>query len=337
MKLSLKNKKIIAIVCAVVFALSVTIGCIAYAYANHKNYVDSMSFEYFNTENVQISELASTSYTKTLTATVLPSDAQDKSVDWSYAWEDTSITEDVTTYLSVVPSGEGSTTATVTCLKGFLNKNIVITVTTRVGGFSATCLVRYLGVPETLTIDKSAYTTAYDSTVSKDLTQIYTNTTYDIPLVLSNSMNQVGSGYGNYKIELSAPGTILVNNKVVVRSTGETTNSTEEYTFTIQEHSTEGYLYANVQIGSNFYSPIQVSIVDGKLHVVAKNAMLAYSNVVGNQTAYSERTITGMKNGQTAYYSVTVTETNTNLSQTINFKILSSVSGVNLSLTEINF
>ena len=336
MKLSLKSKKIIAISTAIVLVVAATVGCLVYSLALNKQITEAMSFEYFNTENVQIAELASTSYTKTLTATVLPSDAQDKSVDWSYAWEDSSITDDVTTYLSVVPSEDGSTTATVTCLKGFLNRKIIITVTTRVGGFSATCVVKYLGVPETLTIDKSAYSTAYDSTVSKDLTQIYSNSTYDIPLVLSNAMNSVGSGYGSYKITLTAPGTILVNNKVVTNSTGAVTNNTEEYTFSIQENS-DGSLYPTVQIGSSFLTPIEVSIVNGKLHVVTKDAMLAYSTYSGNPAGSSTRTVTGMKNGQTAYYSVTVTETNTNLSQTINFKILSKVSGVNLSLTEINF
>lgn len=336
MKLSLKSKKIIAISTAIVLVVAATVGCLVYSLALNKQITEAMSFEYFNTENVKIAELASTTYTKTLTATVLPSDAQDKSVDWSYAWEDTSITEDVTTYLSVVPSGDGSTTATVTCLKGFLNKNIIITVTTRVGGFSATCLVRYLGVPETLTIDSSAYTTAYDSTVSKDLTQIYTNSSYDLPLVLGNSMNSVGSGYGSYKITLSAPGTILVNAKTVVRSTGEETNKTEEATFNISENP-DGKIYASAQIGNNFLTPICVYINEGKLHVSTNNSMLAYTNTVGGQSSYCTRTVIGMKDGQTAYYSVTVTETNTNVSQTINFKILSSVSSVNLSLTEINF
>ncbi|MBQ9117875.1 MAG: hypothetical protein IJY11_01575 [Clostridia bacterium] len=83
------------------------------------------------------------------TATVLPATATNKKVDWSVAWADGQ-SGTVTDYVTVTPSSDGSTTASVKCYKAFTG-NVVVTVTTRESGYTAECIVTFVGVPTDLT------------------------------------------------------------------------------------------------------------------------------------------------------------------------------------------
>ena len=76
---------------------------------------------------------ADNSVSKTLTATVTPDDANDKSVDWSIAWMSgaTRAEEAVTDYVTVTPESDGALVATVTCHKAFPGDKAVITVKTK--------------------------------------------------------------------------------------------------------------------------------------------------------------------------------------------------------------
>ena len=89
---------------------------------------------------------------QTITATVLPMTASNKEVDWSVAWISADDTRDVTEYVTVTPESDGSTTATVTAHQAFENSPVMITVTTRQGGFTAQTYVRYIGVASGLSI-----------------------------------------------------------------------------------------------------------------------------------------------------------------------------------------
>lgn len=77
---------------------------------------------------------ADNSVSKTITATVAPATAANKYVDWSVAWGDESNEADVTQYVTVTPTSNGSTVATVTCKQPFTG-NIIVTVTTRENGY----------------------------------------------------------------------------------------------------------------------------------------------------------------------------------------------------------
>ena len=79
---------------------------------------------------------------QTLTATIQPATTENKEVDWTVAWADSTGVGDVTDYITVTPESDGSTNATVTCYKPFTG-DIVITVITRDGGFTARCLCNY--------------------------------------------------------------------------------------------------------------------------------------------------------------------------------------------------
>ena len=70
----------------------------------------------------------------TVQATVLPQDATNREVDWSLSWASPASSwasgKTVTDYVTVTPSSDGSTTATVRCLQAF-GAQIRLTVTSR--------------------------------------------------------------------------------------------------------------------------------------------------------------------------------------------------------------
>lgn len=111
-----------------------------------------------------------------LQATVLPEDATNKAVDWSVAWADGSDNSDLSEYLTVTPERDGSTIASVRCYKAF-DKKINVIVTTRDGGFTALCVVSYVGenpsslnvIFDGVTMDDGVYVLSPYSTVSAQL------------------------------------------------------------------------------------------------------------------------------------------------------------------------
>src|SRR5574344_41694 len=73
---------------------------------------------------------------KKITATVLPVDAPDKSVDCSIEWCTPIEGKAVTDYLTITPDSDGSLTATITAYKGLEGASAYVKATTRVGGFT---------------------------------------------------------------------------------------------------------------------------------------------------------------------------------------------------------
>ena len=90
-----------------------------------------------------------------ITATVLPEEAPDKTVDWTGAWEDGSDT-DIDNYVQVIPDADGSCNAAIRCYAAF-EGTIVVTCVTRDGGFTATCNVTFVGVPSEIVFDYKDY------------------------------------------------------------------------------------------------------------------------------------------------------------------------------------
>lgn len=92
----------------------------------------------------------------TLTATVKPDSAADKSVNWAVAFVNPSSEwatgKTVTDYVTVTPSSDGSTTATVKCLQPF-GEQIKITVTSRMNTeATASCTVDFSARPKVLAV-----------------------------------------------------------------------------------------------------------------------------------------------------------------------------------------
>ncbi|MDE5721717.1 MAG: hypothetical protein K2I30_03120 [Clostridia bacterium] len=144
-----------------------------------------------------------TGITVNVTASVEPSTATNKAVDWSVMWADSTNTANVTDYVTVTPASNGSTTATVTCYKAFTG-DILVVVTTREGGYTADCVVTFVGKPTSLTL------TSVNANKSGDKYGLGVGTTYDFNINLTNAINAVGAAYKDYSVAVVATGDLTV-------------------------------------------------------------------------------------------------------------------------------
>lgn len=149
--------------------------------------------------------------TLTLEATVYPATATTKTVDWSIAWEtpDSGFAagKTVTDYVTVIPTADGSTTANVTCYAPF-EGNIIVTVTTRSGGFTDTCIVSFIGLPSAISASAPG--------ITPDANGVYhltPETDNIVTVALDNAYHSVGVGYSGVTYTLTAVGNLIVNYK----------------------------------------------------------------------------------------------------------------------------
>ena len=261
---------------------------------------------------------ADNSVSKTLTATVIPETASNKAVDWSAEWGDENKTENLAEYLTVTPAADGSTTATVTCKKAFTG-TIIITVTTRESGYTASCIVTFAGWPTELVIETEA-------TQSGGYYKVGVGNTYEFGVSLTNPFNSVGSKFNDFTCTVSGVGSFIVGYMEHYNSTG-----TDSWTDSLNK---------TVTLDSLKDKFISVSYADGKITVTTIKAIESYY-------ASSERLDSGRTRAyhdkfrsyvDDCYFKVTIKENVSGLTKTINIRFDDSiVTGVNMSESEIEF
>ncbi len=177
---------------------------------------------------------------KTITATVTPVDAPDKSVDWSIEWCTPIEGKDISEYLTITPESDGALTATITALKGFEGGSAYVTAKTRVGGFTATCLIMYDGAPESLYFTYNGNEITNTGTVN-----LTAGTTNEITLNLKNTLGAVGSKYGDYEIvKAQGQGRFTMTKEYIVNGS---VSSTSEVVFNLEEGT---YNYKDEVLGN---------------------------------------------------------------------------------------
>lgn len=260
--------------------------------------------------------------TKTLTATVLPEDAPNKTVDWSCLWADDAPlkNENISNYITVTPTSDGATTATVTCKKSFRGSVAYVKVVTRVGGFFASCRVQYEGIPSSFVLDTGGLS-KFDG-VNGFQYQIPL-TGAEIPITLDNVFHDVGENYmNNFTFTLSGVGKITVGNFFNGVLQGDLKEITLE--------SIKNEILA-------------VSISNGKLIVSPKKLVEGYfSNVTGNsqgQIVYNKfdsYVANSAGSPQVVPYFKIVVNCG-NFSKDFLFRVVSSVTSVSLSDNTLTF
>ena len=279
-----------------------------------------------------------TTLKQTLTATIQPATTENKEVDWTVAWADSTGAGDVSDYITVTPESDGSTTATVTCYQPFTG-DIVITVITRDGGFTARCLCNYVGKPTSLAIEPTGATTVSDSQWNIRVAEVKSGNIYYFDLLPSNVFGSTGSTLTpDYDISIQAHGGIDTHQKNY-DSTGAvigTVNANVELTVA-DLMDTQGYCYAYFPKTGGLHVFMDVRIEDGKLKIEAKEDPASFTWTTGNQLGKATCTFDGYTDDKLPYVTITVTEKNTGLTQTVHVRTVSSVRSVSLSRTRMSF
>lgn len=148
-----------------------------------------------------VATVAETYVAQELTATIFPNTASNILVDWTVAWESSSQTADIAQYITVNPTYAGSRVCEVRCFKA-LPGNAVITVTTRDGGHTAKCTVKFVGIPDTMTVTNS---TLDKDTSDNYLVPMFESATYNFDINLNNIFNSVGTTYKSYSVVSVTP------------------------------------------------------------------------------------------------------------------------------------
>ena len=279
-----------------------------------------------------------TTLKQTLVATIQPATTENKEVDWTVAWADSTGAGDVSDYITVTPESDGSTTATVTCYQPFTG-DIVITVITRDGGFTARCLCNYVGKPTSLAIEPTGATTVSDSQWNIRVAEVKSGNIYYFDLLPSNAFGSVGSTFTpDYDISIQAHGGIDTDQKNY-DSTGAvigTVNANVELTVA-DLMDTQGYCYAYFPKTGGLHVFMDVRIEDGKLKIEAREDPASFTWTTGNQLGKATCTFDGYTGDKIPYVTITVTEKNTGLTQTVHVRTVSAVRSVSLSRTRMSF
>ena len=275
---------------------------------------------------MQAAEAANGGVSKELTATVYPSDARNKAVDWTLEWLDTEKQDTLSEYLTLVPSSDGANTATLTCLKAFEGEAL-ITVTTREGGYIDTCRVVFVGDPTSLDVSCEEATTASGSFGS--YYELGVGNSYTFDLTPDNAFGFVGAEC-NYTYTVTGYGSIKVQQQKY-----STSNDSISWT-----EGTESTVNINDITTVSKYEPSVFDwAVDGnKLTVTVNCTPESYytsSQRVGNTITYENKFREYTDNNW--YYEVKVTETNSGVSHTFKVRPVKVVTNVVLGDDVITF
>ena len=217
-----------------------------------------------------VATVAETYVAQELTATIFPNTASNILVDWSVAWESTSQAANISEYITVTPSYEGSRLCEVRCYKA-LPGNAVITVTTRDGGHTAKCTVKFVGIPQFMVVHNSDIEMDTDGNYK---VLMFDAKTYDFNVALVNIFNSVGDTYKSYSVVSCTPfGNIMTG------SYCEYADGTEEWYDDIEETPLTTY--------SNQF---RATISDSTLKVTIPNVGGLYSNYseTSSETMYDD-------------------------------------------------
>lgn len=258
------NKKtfivIVSIMAVVIMALGTALAVVL-AMPNIRKNANSPDFhtKIQNSEHVVLSisnssTTSSNGISKTISATVLPSTATNKKVDWTVSWSDETQTGNVAEYVTVTPTSDGSTQATVTCHKPFTGE-IIVTATTREGGFTAHCIVTYVGVPTDIKLTGEV-------SPSNGVYKLGIGRTYVYDVQLTNALNSVGDKFNDFEVTVGGNGAIKVGHC--------------EYTIASGSYYWYDDSIRTVQIFEIADAFVEATYADGKLSITTKKTFENY-------------------------------------------------------------
>lgn len=148
---------------------------------------------------------------KRLVATVLPTSAADKTVDWSIYWitKPETAADDVTEYATIVPDSDGSASAVFSLYQFVMGAEIGVKVKTRTGGYTAECVVHCYGKPtsgelrwETASGDHGIFVDEYIDQSPYASRETVLKVYYDLLCDYNPDGKKVGDRYSDYEFTL---------------------------------------------------------------------------------------------------------------------------------------
>lgn len=262
-----------------------------------------------------------TGISKEIKAIVIPDEAKNKQVDWSISWLDETISLDISEFLTITPESDGSTKATVTCIEPF-TEDAVITVTTRENGYTASCIVRFVGLPTTIVISSKAAQNVdgmYHVPISANL---------DFTARLNNPFNLVSDDYKELEVTIEGVGTINVGTKYVTVQSGATTWHEESIQSLSLNDIKDSFISATVSgITITFTTTKTIESFYGSFKMIDGGRTREYTNAFHSFNADSP-----------AYFKITVKEVNCGLKRVFNVVLDANVvQGVETNMDELLF
>ena len=289
----------------------------------------------FSSEKLAAALASESSVDVKISATVTPLEAANQAVDFSVAWgaAPTNGTNAVTDYVTVTPDSDGSRNATVSCKKAFGSDQIIITVTTRDGGYTATCTVTFIGKASNMSITSSTLTPKSNSGRGSYF-ELGTGQTYNFAINLSNIFGNVGSK--NLSVKLGGAGALYFGkyHRVAQGTVYDDIHQIEmselasKFITSATVSGTTLSVTAGSTIMTNYYSSMDSSYRYDRY--VASGSPFSTDN-------YDEAVSHNEANIEKCYFTVTVTDSVSGLEQTIKLWVVSSVSGVSLSQNTLSF
>lgn len=271
-------------------------------------------------------------------ASVSPYNATHPEVDFSVEWGNapTHGSNPVTDYVTVTQDADGSANATISCKKSFDDDKIIVTVTTRDGGYTDTCTVSFIGIASELELSSTTASSTY-SEARGIYYELGTNKSHKFNIELDNIFSDVGasnctvtlsgSGYlyfGTFVDSYDAFSWSFTNMKKVAMSdmvkelVGASVNG-NVLTITVRDNDIESYYSSQSDNGSSMYTYDKYVYDD-----------YCYCSGEWKENAtYNEEWI------DKVYFTATVTDNVSGVSDTIRFWVVTSVNGVTINQDEV--
>ncbi|MBQ3572392.1 MAG: hypothetical protein IJA15_06165 [Clostridia bacterium] len=281
----------------------------------------------------------------TIQATVKPFNASNQKVDFSVAWKDapTYGKEKVSDYVTVTQASDGATTATVSCFKAFGNDTIELKVTTRDGGFTDTCIIKYKGTALSLEVESNELVLS-ESTEREEYYEIGTNKTYNFDIVMDNAFSSVGTY--DLAVEVSAVGLLYFGDGSVDPWSGmfnfsefrelELSHFVDSFITSASIEGTTLKITTGEKCVEEFY---EESVTDEELLATNyKNRYVFYDEfgyTVGN--GYEEKATENLEKIKSSYFLIKVTDKTSGLSDEIKLWLVYSVNGVELNKEVVEY
>ena len=282
-------------------------------------------------------------------AIVYPYDAANQLVDYSIAWGVAPAHggEPVTDYVTVTPDSDGSLTATVSCKQSFGADKIIVTATTRDGGYTANCTVSFIGAASGMSVTSSGLTPVPD-TARGTYYMLGTNRTYTFDVNLDNAFHEVGSK--NLSVTVGGVGSLYFGVTYTSADTGiarfqdmelrELSSMADRFITSAEISGTTLTIQTGSKLVENYYSRSESDEYYTGSYLYDRYVYEdEYGLTVGDKIAddYEGKAKANTAALPSCYFTVTVTDSVSGLSESLRIWLVSSVTGVGFQNASISF